>query len=69
MLGLAVLGALVLELHPGEGGLVEQAESQVGLTFEHGEQPALDLAPEHLLLAILMRGVRERGVVHDTEAL
>ena len=60
---------MVLELEPGEGGLVELGQGEVGDPFEHGQEAALDLVPPGLLLAVLIGGVGERQFVEDAQAL
>ncbi len=61
--------AVVLLLDPGLGGGVEQIERELGLALEHGQQAALDLPPERLLLSVLLGRVRQRRVMDDAEAL
>jgi hypothetical protein len=51
---LAVHGAVVLDLHPGLSRFVEEAEDRLRVTVEHGQQPALDIPPEGLLLAVMV---------------
>ena len=60
---------MVLLLDPRLRRGVEQIEGEHGLAFEHGQEAAFDLAPEGLLLAVLLGGVRQRRVVDDAEAL
>jgi hypothetical protein len=50
-------------LNPGLGGAVEQLQGEVGLAFEHGHQPALDLGPKRFLLAVLLGALRQSGVL------
>ena len=38
---------------------------RIGLGFQHGEQPALDLYPEDLLLAVLMGAVGQGVLLED----
>ena len=64
---LGVARAVVLHLDPGLGGLVEQREAEVGDAFEHGHQASFELAPEGLLLAVLIGRVRQGRVVDDAE--
>ena len=59
--------AVVLVLDPGLGGLVQEAQGQVRHVLQHGDQPALDRAPERLLLGVLIGAVGQRGVVQDAE--
>ena len=59
--------AVVLVLDPGLGGLVQERQGQVRHMLQHGDQPALDRAPERLLLGILIGAVRQRGVVQDAQ--
>ena len=59
--------AVVLVLDPGLGRLVEGRKREVGHVLQHGDQPALDRAPERLLLGILVRAVGQRGLVQDAE--
>ena len=47
--------AVVLLLHPGLGGLVEQLQRQGLVAFEHGHQAAFYTAPEGFLLGVLVR--------------
>ncbi len=51
---LGVRAAVVLVLDPGLRGLVEEGEGEVRHVLKHGHQPALDRAPEGLLLGILI---------------
>jgi hypothetical protein len=46
---------VVLLLHPRLGDVVQDGEGEVGDVLEHGEEPAFDLGPEVLLLAVLIR--------------
>jgi hypothetical protein len=63
-----VHAAVVLAFDPGERRVVEHLERQRLDALEHGQQAALDLGPEDLLLGILIGRVRQRGLVHDAEA-
>ena len=68
--GLADLGvelAVVVVLDPGLRRLVENGQRQIGHVLQHGDQPALDGAPECLLLCVLIRAVGQRGLVQDAE--
>src|SRR5208283_5464206 len=47
--------AVVFQLDPRLAHVVELVQSQVGHPFKHRQEPALDLAPKNLLLAILIR--------------
>ena len=49
-----MLGSVVFHLHPGQGGFVELAESQVSDSFEHRQEPPFDLGPEVLLLPVIL---------------
>src|SRR5437016_6683939 len=49
----------VFHLHPGQRGFVEGAQAQVGHSFEHGQEPALDLGPEKFLFSVLMRAIAQ----------
>ena len=40
--------AVVFHLDPGQGGFVELIQSQIGDSFEHGQQPAFDLRSKRL---------------------
>ena len=40
---------------------------QVRHVLQHGDQPALDRAPERLLLGVLIGAVGQRGVVQDAQ--
>ena len=51
--------AVVFQLDPGQGGFVELGQSQIGHPFEHRQQPAFNLVPKGLLLAILIRANRQ----------
>ena len=64
---LAVHGAVVFQLDPGLRRRVQSLERQVGVALEHGQQPPLDLGPEHFLFRVLIGAVRQRGLVHDAE--
>jgi len=46
---------MVLVLDPGMGCRVEQIEGQLADPLEHGDQPAFNIAPQALLLAVLIR--------------
>ena len=50
--------AIVLVLDPGLGRLVQEAQGQVRHMLQHGDQSALDRAPERLLLGVLVGAVR-----------
>jgi hypothetical protein len=65
---LRVPRTVVLHLDPGLGGLVEQGEAEIGDAFEHGHQASFELAPEGLLLAVLIGRVRQGRVVDHAEA-
>src|SRR5208283_2656446 len=52
--------AVVFQLDPRLAHVVELVQSQVGHPFKHRQEPALDLAPKNLLLAILIRRIYER---------
>jgi hypothetical protein len=65
---LGVARAVVLVLAPGLRGLIEEGEGEVGNVLQHGDQPAFDRPPERLLLGVLVRTIRKRRVVQDTEA-
>jgi hypothetical protein len=41
-------------LDPGLRRLVEEGERQIGHVLQHGDEPALDRAPERLLLRVLV---------------
>ena len=47
---------------------LRKAEREVGHVLQHGDQPALDRAPEGLLLGVLVGAVGQRGLVQDAEA-
>src|SRR5436309_1947543 len=51
---LGVARAIVLVLDPGLGGLVEEAQGEVRHMLQHGDQTALDRAPERFLLGVLI---------------
>jgi hypothetical protein len=57
-----VNAAVVLLLHPGLGGAIEQLEGEHRLAFEHGHEAALDLSPEDFLLTALLGCLRELSV-------
>ena len=59
--------AVVLVLGPGLGGLVQEAQGEVRHVLQHGDQPALDRAPERLLLGVLIGAVGQRGMVQDAQ--
>ena len=68
--GFADLGvdlAVVVELGPGLCRLVEHGQGEICYTLEHGHQPAFDRSPECLLLGVLIRAVRQRGLMKDAE--
>ena len=52
---LGVDRAVVLVLDPGLRRLVEERQRQIGHMLQHGDEPALDRAPERLLFRILVR--------------
>ena len=64
-----MLFLVVLVLDPRLGGGVEQLEGEDLLALEHGQEPALDLSPERLLLAVLLGRIGQRGVMGDAETL
>ena len=64
-----MLGALVLVLDPGLCRRVEEFQREFAHPFDHGHQPSLKAAPEHFLFPILLRGVREGGLVHDAQRM
>src|ERR1019366_8285858 len=66
---LGVLLALVFFFGPRLGGGVEQVERQRGLALEHGQETALDLAPERFLFSILFGRIGQRRMVDDAQAL
>lgn len=68
LLDLAVLLPVILVLDPRLRGGVEKVEGEGLLALEHRQEASLDLAPERLLLAVLLGRVRQRGVVHDAES-
>ena len=45
---------VILAVDPYLGRLVELLQRQVCAAFEHGQQPTLDLPPQHLLLPVLI---------------
>jgi len=51
---LGVDRAVVLVLDPGLRRLVEEGERQIGHMLQHGDETALDRAPERLLLGVLV---------------
>ena len=51
--------AVVFQFDPGLGRFIELVQRQIGDAFEHGQQPALDLAPKSLLLSVLIRANME----------
>ena len=59
--------AMVILLHPGLRGLVEEGEPQGGDVPEQLDQASLQLGPEDLLLPVLIRRIRQRRLVHDAE--
>src|SRR5712692_1768999 len=61
--------SLVLLLDPRLGGAVEKLEGELGLTVEHGHQSALDEGKEEFLFAVLLRRLRQGGVVLDGQPL
>ncbi len=61
-------GAVVLDLHPRLGHLVEPIERQLGDAVEHRHEPSLECAPERLLLAVLVGAVGQRPLVDDAQA-
>jgi hypothetical protein len=46
--------AVVLVLDPGLRRFVEDRKREIGHILQHGDEPALDWAPERLLLGILV---------------
>jgi hypothetical protein len=52
-------------LDPGLRRLVEEGERQIGHMLQHGDETALDRAPERLLLGVLkgsqLRVIRSTG--------
>jgi hypothetical protein len=58
----------ILVLHPGLRGLVEGRKRKIGDILQHSDEPSLDRPPKRLLLGILVRAVRQRGLVQNTEA-
>ncbi len=60
---------MVLVLDPGLRGTIEQLEGELLVALEHGHEAALDLRPEDLLLAVLLRCLRQRRVLLDGETL
>ena len=62
-----VHGAVIFLGHPGLGRDVELLEREALFAFEHGQEATLDAAPEIFLLAIDVRGVRQRGQVQNTQ--
>ena len=57
-----------VESAPGLGRLVEPIQREGLLALEHGHQPSLDAAPEGFLLGVLVRAVRQRGLMNDTQS-
>ncbi|MBN6743270.1 hypothetical protein JKG47_22950, partial [Acidithiobacillus sp. MC6.1] len=51
---LAMTGTMILPLYPGLRRPVERPQSEPFLSFQHRQQAAFNLAPEALLLAILV---------------
>ena len=66
--GLAVHGAVVLDLRPRLGRFVQEVERQLGHAVEHPQEPPLKCAPERLLLAILIRAVGKRAFLDHAQA-
>ena len=52
--------AVVLDFHPGLGGLVEEVERQLRQIAEHLHQASLEIRPETLLLSVLIGAVGKR---------
>ena len=61
--------SVVVPLDPSLGGGVQQRQGQLGLSLEHGQEAPLDLAPEGLLLAVLLGRLWKGGVVDDAQSL
>jgi len=60
---------MVLVLDPGMGCRVEQIEGQLADPLEHGDQPAFNIAPQALLLAVLIRRKRNYRLVQNAECV
>ncbi|OQC22706.1 MAG: hypothetical protein BWX70_03065 [Verrucomicrobia bacterium ADurb.Bin070] len=65
---LGMVLAVVVKVDPGLGGLVEEGERQDLYVLKHGDKPGLERAPEKLFLGVLVRRVRQRGLMGDTQA-
>ena len=59
--------AIVFMLDPCLCGLVEHSKTEVRYVLEHRHQSALDRSPQVLDLAVSLRGIRQRGLLHDAE--
>ena len=64
---LPVRGAVVLDFHPGLGGLVEKVQRQLRQMVEHLHQPSFQGAPERFLFTVLIGAIRQGRLVHDAQ--
>ena len=64
---LAVHPAMVVALKPRDGGIVERLQGERLDALEHRHEAAFDRGPQDFLLAVLIRGVGERGRMDDAE--
>ena len=58
---------MVFLLSPGLGRHIESIQREAGLAFEHGHQSTLNATPEGLLFGVLVRRIRQRRLMHDTQ--
>ena len=59
--------AVVLDLHPRLGGLVEERQREFRHAAEHLHQASFERGPEALLLAVLVGTVGQRLLVNDSQ--
>ena len=60
---------MVFLLHPGLGDVVESRQRQIDYTAQHRHQPAFEGGPERLLFGVLVRGIRQCGLVQDSQGV
>ena len=58
---------MVLVLDPGVGRAVEKIEAQLVDPLEHGDQPPFDMAPNALLLTVLIRRIGNGRLMQNAQ--
>ena len=64
---LGVHRAVILLLDPSLSGQIELIKAQAVLAFEQSHQAPFNTSPEGLLLGVLVRRIRQRWLMQDTQ--